>query len=243
MITVITPTVRPEGLKLVEKALRRQSFTDFEWIVVSPQKPTNIVNFVWVKDPGKNEGDYWSVYKSYNAGLRVAKGELIISVQDYTFFEPDALEKFWFYYQKEPKTLVSGVGGKYSDDTWTTKTWADPRERNDQTTFYPCYFNDIEWNFCSVPKKAIYAVGGFDESLDKYSSLCGLDVLARLHIIGGWDFKLDQTNKTYSLEHGRLPDWEETLPFNGPWQQKLVEYKEKPVLDYLIDTSVPTVLN
>ncbi len=233
-ISVITPTIRPQGLKLVEKALRRQSFRDYEWIVSAPSnvivKGFNIDQLL--TDPPKNEGDYWAVYKAYNKAVKHAKGELIVSWQDFTYADPDALEKFWSQYKAEPNTLVTGIGNKYTDDTFTVVSWKDPRWK-EGFGFRGCNLNEIEWNFCSVPKKAIYSVGGFDETLDKYSSLCGLDVLARLSIQGGWNFKIDQTNKSYSLEHGRMPNWEENLPFNGPWQQKLIEYRENCILGFL----------
>jgi len=219
LISVITPSIRPEGLALVEKALKRQTFKDFEWIVDT--------------SPEKNEGDYWGIYKAYNRLLKKCKGELVVTVQDYTFFNPGGLEKFWFHFQQEPKTIVSGVGNKYSDDTWTVKTWQDPRERDDQGTFYQCFYNDIELNYSAWPKEAFYAVGGFDEYLDKYSSLCGLDVLDRLNMIGGWNFKLDQTNKSYSLEHGRLPGWDEFTPFNGAYDKRRQTYIANPKLSYL----------
>jgi hypothetical protein len=219
-ISVITCSVRPEGIPIVEKALRRQTFQDFEHIIQGAEAK-------------KNPGDYWTIYKDYNISLHKAKGKLIVSWQDFTFAKPDALEKFWGHYMANPKALVSGVGDKYSDDTFTVKTWADPRKRSDQGSFYPCFFNDIEWNFCAVPKEAVYAVGGFDEYLDKYSSLCGLDVLDRLNILGGWEFYLDQTNESFSLEHGRLPKWEENLPFNGPYDERRKAYIENPILPYL----------
>lgn len=219
-ISIITPTVREAGLALVDKALKRQTFRDFEWIVVRPEGK-------------KPDGLYWTLYRDYNRGLRQSIGELIVSWQDYTYVPPDTLQRLWYHYTQEPKTLVGAVGNKYSDETWTNKTWQDPRESNKNGTYHQCYYNDIEWNFCSIPKEAIYVVGGFDEDLDKYSSLCGLDVLARLAIIGGYDFKLDQTIKTYSTEHGRLPNWEENSPFNGVWQRKLEEYQKQPILDYL----------
>ncbi len=243
-ISVITPTVRSEGLELVAKALRRQTFRDFEWIISTPHKKTSTeyIPFipVWpsldikqLEDPEKQAGDYWAVYKAYNNAVKHAQGDLIVSWQDFTFADPHALEKFWNHYEADPKKIVSGVGNKYQDDSWTVVTWKDPRERSDQGSFYPCYYNDIEWNFCAIPKAAMYAVGGFDEHLDKYSSLCGLDVLDRLNMLGGWEYFLDQTNKSYSLEHGRLPKWEENLPFGGPYDERRKVYLENPVLNYL----------
>ena len=240
MISVITPTVRPEGLALVAKALKRQTFKDFEWIIGSRVHPLHIeglklgIDYVFVQDPKKKPEEYWSVYKAYNNAIRAAEGNLIISWQDFTYAKPDALQKFWDHYQEDNKVIVTGVGNKYDNDEWIVQIWQDPRQRTDQGTYYGCFYNDIEINFAAFPKEAFYAVGGFDEEWgDKYSSVCGLDVLARLDIIGGWDFKIDQTNETFSLEHGRLHGWEKNLPFAGPWQKRLEEYKSQPVLDFL----------
>lgn len=220
MISVITPSIRPEGLPIVEKALKRQTFKDFEWIVQG-------------RDGTLPELCVWTLNRDYNTAIRKAKGDLIVSWQDYTYADPDCLEKFWFHFNQEPKTLVSAVGNKYSDDTWSVKTWQDPRERSDQGTYYQCFFNDIEWNLCSVPKEALYAVGGFDEDLDKWFGMDGYSVLDRLNIQGGWDFKLDQTIKSYSLEHNRPKDWEEKNALHGPYNRRRLDYIANPVLPFL----------
>ena len=219
-ITVITPSVRPDGLKLVEKALKRQTFRDFDWIVQGKggEIPDNCV---------------WRLNRDYNIAIQKAKGELIVSWQDWTYANPDVLERFWNHYQEEPKTLVTGVGNKYQDDTWTVMTWKDPRERSDQGSYYPCYFNDIEWNFCAVPKQALYDVGGFDEYLDRWYGMDGYSVVDRINMIGGYDFKIDQGIKSYSLEHGRPPQWEEKNALHGPYNERRKDYLVNPLLPYL----------
>jgi len=232
-ISVLTPTCRPQGLKLVREALRRQT-VDFEWIIGSSFRPDIDIPHVWVKDPPKKEGNYWTLYEIYNLMIKKAQGDLIISWQDFTFTNPDTLERFLFHFKNEPKTLVGAVGNKYSDNTWKVETWRDPRIRDDFGSFYEVYPQDLEYNLCALPKEAIYAVGGFDESLDKYSSVCGMDISMRLDIIGGYIFKLDQSIKSFSTEHGRLPDWEKNSPFRGVWQKRLKEYQKTPILKYLI---------
>lgn len=221
MISVITPTVRVEGLKLVEKALNRQTFRNFEWIVQEPTRPLP-------KDC------VWQLNYDYNRAVEKAKGDLIVSWQDYTYAKPDTLEKFWKHYQDEPKTLVGAVGNKYADESWSVMTWKDPRERDDQGSFYPCYFSDIEWNLASIPKEAIYAVGGLDEGLDTGFGMDAYSVNERLNILGGYDFKLDQTIKSYSLEHGRLTkDWDEKN-WLFKWDKEVrPRYLQNPVLNYL----------
>lgn len=239
LISILTPTCRPEGLEIVQKAILRQTFTDIQWIVSAP-RGIKIKGFkridVLLSDPPKLTDDYWSVYKAYNKMVRHSEGELIISWQDHTSTNPDTVERLYYHYQTEPKTLVTAVGHKYSNKNFTDITWKDPRVNTKFGSYYPCYFNDIEWNLCSVPKQAILDVGGFDEEMDKYSSLCGLDVLERINDLGGYDFKIDQSIESFSTNHDRLPYWEENLPFDGPYEERKQELKlrnEYPVLKYL----------
>lgn len=219
-ISIITPSVRPEGLKLVEKALRRQTFEDFEWLINNK----------------RYEGGFFGLNRAYNDLIRQSKGELLISWQDYTFVDPDCLEKFWAHYQTEPKTLVTAVGNKYTDEFWMVKTWQDPRERDDQGSYYQCFPWDIEANLCSMPKSVLYDIGGFDEQMDFEGY--GFDargVFERLELLGGYDFKIDQSIKSYSLEHGRLKDWDKYNMINKweEYKKKNIDSKRYPVLQYL----------
>lgn len=231
-ISIITLSCRPDGLKIVERALSRQTEKSFEWIIGSPTKPSIKLDHIWVKDPPKPRGLYWQVYRQYNECLRHANSPLIVSFQDYTYCRPDTLQRFYDHYELEPKTIVGAHGDKYVDETWTVKTWEDPRPDNG---YQECQFTEIELNLAAFPKQAFYDVGGFDEWLDRYSSLCGLDVLDRLNRIGGWKFKIDTSIKSFSLEHGRLPKWEEFNPLNnGVWEEHRKEYIDNPKLKYLI---------
>jgi len=234
-ISVLTPSNRDfKALEIVSKGLMRQSFEDFEWIIGSPKAPEGglLMEYKHVGDPPKEQDDYWVLNKLYNSMIESAKGELIVSIQDNTFFDPDALEKFWFHYENNPMAIVSGVGDKYLSDQFMNKTWEDPRRR-DNGSFYECYFADIEGNFCSVPKEALYSVGGFDEWLDKHAGMDWYSVFARLHIKGEYSFYLDQSNESYSLEHPRYDDWEERNAIHGPYRERADMYKIEPVLDYL----------
>jgi hypothetical protein len=229
MISVITVTCRPEGLDLLKKAMKQQTFKTFDWIIASPFDP-GIYGVKWIPDVPKKEGDYWSIYTSYNNAVKEAD-DLIVSWQDYTYARPDTLERFYIHHLQEPKTLIGAVGNKYTDNTWTVETWRDPRIRD--RGYYECPYQDIEWNLCAIPKDAIYSVGGFDETLNKYSSLCGLDVLDRLNIKREYKFKLDESIRSYSLEHSRLPDWEKNNPLGGIYQKHREAYIEMPTLNWL----------
>ncbi len=235
-ISVITPTVREEGLEEVLNSLHRQTFTDFEWIVISP-KDIYVPEAIVLKDPPKEEGDYWSLNKAYNHAVKCAKGDLIVSIQDHTSFIPEGLAKFWFYFNNGyDKALISGIGDKYDDDN--VKVWSDPRRTLDHGTFYECFPRDVEANYCSIPKKALYECGGFDEWLDKYAGMDHISVQERLDELG-YKFYLDQTNETFSSIHARVVDWDKHLALNGPYEERRLYLKSVgkwPVLDYLKET-------
>ena len=52
----------------------------------------------------------------------------------------------------------------------------------------------------------------------------------RIALKGGYDFYLDQTIKSYSLEHGRPNGWEEKNAIHGPYQEIRKAYVENPTL-------------
>lgn len=190
---------------------------------------------VYVVDPPKLPNTAWVLNSAYNAAIRTSQGELIVSWQDYTYAKLDALEKFWSHYQRDNRTIVSGIGNKYADEAWTVVTWQDPRKRADQGSYYPCYFCDIEFNFAAFPRAALYAVGGFDEAMDVKYGMDGYSVVDRLNIHGGWEFYLDQTNVSFSLEHGRLngDNWDKNNWNGEPYLEYRQKYLENPVLTYL----------
>lgn len=241
-ITVITPTVRPDGLKPVEMALKRQTDKDFEWIVIAPQH-INISGYKRIdqllSDPPKTEKLTWTLNRAYNKAVKKASGDLIISWQDYTFADPDAIEKWRYHFEMEPKTLVTGVGHKYQQvyPYPMLRSWVDPRISDEWGTYYGCGFMDVEWNFAGIPRDAIYAVGGFDEELDALGyGMDAYSVNERLNDLGGWDFKIDQTLKSYSLEHGRPEDWEQKNLVHGGYESRKQDLKFRskwPVLEYL----------
>src|ERR1035437_8527622 len=82
-ISVITPSIRCEGLKIVQQSLEKQTFQDFEWLTE-------------IGIPGRGH----DLNAAYNRMLRRAKGELIVSLQDFIKAPPQYLQKFWDAYQK-----------------------------------------------------------------------------------------------------------------------------------------------
>lgn len=235
-ISVITPTIRKEGLKLVEESLKKQTFQDWEWLIGSKFDPeVSTEQSHWVKDT--HTGGYWTLNRSYNDLIRRARGELIVSWQDWIWVPPDGLQKFWDNYENT-KGILTGVGDQYERlNKWgkpEIKIWADPRKTDKYGSFYECFPQDIEWNWAAIPKEALFKVGGFDEELD-FLGYGGdqLQVGVRLDALGYKSY-IDQTNESFTLRHGRedfggQQRWDEQhVLFNGKYDARLAEIKRSP---------------
>ena len=250
-ISILTPTIRPDGLEIIAKALKKQTFQDFEWLIGSPFNPViekatwnedenhwtqnNLATrtIKWVQDDF--EGGFWSLNRIYNKLFKEAKGEILVSWQDWVYANPDALEKF---VENVGKTngVVSGVGDQYeSVNKWgkpQIKIWSDPRKTNKYGSFYECNPNDAEWNFCAFPKEAIIEVGGMDEELD-FLGYGGdqLQVGERMDACG-IKFFLDQTNESFTVRHDRSDfggqeSWDKNhVLFNGQYDKRKQALKE-----------------
>jgi hypothetical protein len=231
MISVITPTIRKEGLDIVAKALQKQTWTDWEWLIGSPFDP-EIPWATWVKDDFK--GGFWTLNRMYNRLFQEAKGELIVSWQDFIYATPGGLEQFWdAYLELGGKGLISGVGDQYkSIDAFGkpyNKIWNDPRKNSEPNkgTFYECYWNDIEWNWAAIPRVRFFDVGGMDEQLD-FLGYGGdqLQTCDRLSDLGWVTFWLDKGNESYTLrhsrdDHGGQEHWDANhVLFNGKYVER-----------------------
>lgn len=194
-ISVITPTIRPEGLKVIQESLQRQTLTDFEWLVE-------------VGIPGKGH----DLNAAFNRMLKRAKGELIVFYEDYTKILDDGLERFWRSYQEHPDTFFTSPLGKVSN--WNEEPmgdWRSNKQSNDQQDYTDCYWNTWEIDWGAAPKDALFAIGGFDEELDKYWSCDNVNVGCRADL-AGYKFKCLFTNPAVAYDHDKH--------MNHPFRQK-----------------------
>lgn len=233
MISVVTPSVRPEMLKMVEKCLQRQSFKDFEWIIITPSAiPWMGARGIIIHDPPKREGDFYRLNGAWNYGFKKATGDLIISIQDGIWFPPDMLQKFWDHYQNNPKSIVGAIGHQYEvieNGKPEQCVWKDPRQTTTYGTFYECTPKDVEWSVCSIPKQALLDVGGLDEEFDKYAALSEKECNIRMDMMG-YKTYLDQSIEYRALHHPRLSkDWDDHY-FKG------CEYFDKCIKEILNGT-------
>lgn len=105
-ITVFTPTYnRAYIIGNLYESLKRQSFTDFEWLVVDDGSSDNTKELFdkWIQEDNPFEIRYFykpngGKHRAINKGLELANGELFFTMDSDDILTDDALEKvdFWF---------------------------------------------------------------------------------------------------------------------------------------------------
>ena len=188
-ISVITPTIRVEGLKIVHDSLLKQTFKSWEWLVEV------------------GDGKEMTLNKDMNKMLKRAKGELIISWQDYIKAPIDGLQNFWDYYIKHKNVVVTAPVGKTID--WKEVRW-DWRANGVSRDIEP---SELEIDWAAIPLKAFYDVGGFDEDFDRGWSWDSVNLGLRLKK-AGYDFWVMQFNKAVAYDHDAIME--------HPFRDKLV---------------------
>jgi hypothetical protein len=176
-----------------------------------------------IKQHPKKEGSVTGLAQAENQAINETSGDMIVMLQDYIWIAPECLERYLFHYENtKGKAFVTGVGDIYGkpgkedikdnqglltvfDKPFTGKpelvTWHDPRRRTDQGTFYPCYPNDIEFNFCMVPWKAFEDIGGFDEEYDMVGHAWDNVNVSQRAAMLGYESYIDQTIECRGLDH------------------------------------------
>ena len=208
-ISVLTPSIRPAGLEILQKSLKNQSFKDFEWI----------------QDIGL--GDKHDLNQAWNRMLKRAKGELIVFYQDYIKIEPDGLQKFWDAYQANPKTMFTAPVGKSQNLNFTEPKWDWRQLKIGEIDYLHC---EMDWGAC--PIQALKEIGGFDEELDNHWSMDNISVCKRADMLG-WKFmNIDNPAIAYDhdafIEHPFLKDYKPVFS-----NLRMEEYKDNPKLPYL----------
>lgn len=248
-VSVITVTSRPGSIDVTWAALRRQSLQDFEWVLCDELfdwRHEEVAAFVdderlrHVPAPPA-DGALWSLNRSHNEALRHCRGELVVSLQDYIWVEPDGLERFWSAHRSSGgRAFVCGATATYAlpspaeDLDGKLTVFAEPVTeaptelvRLDESRHrFPPGLSAItafgwELNWASAPLAALHHVGGFAEDHDwlfySYDNVTVAVIADRL----GYRFLLDRENVCRALDHaGIFPkpdDWEHRHGRRAGW--------------------------
>ena len=133
-----------------------------------------------------------------NRMIRRARGELIVSVQDFIHIPEDGLQKFWDAYQEKPGFYTAPVGKII--EPLDTPQWDWRVDKNGDIHWQ-------EWEICfgAAPRKDLVAIGGFDEELDKAWGFDNVNTAYRAHL-AGHPFYCMSDNKSVAIDHDALMD-------------------------------------
>lgn len=161
-ISVMTCTCRDNpNLDKMAHCLAKQTFTDFEWVIIDrkiqtrPYYYTHICDITNGKFHVKVIAPKWSIFHDYglpaicnarNSGIMWAEGELLVWVDDNIWFKPDFLQRHYtaslLKYEGKPCYMV-GLGWKFDD--WNTVEQLSTKEPYDTVGKF-CRTGDWELN-------------------------------------------------------------------------------------------------
>ena len=101
---------RIDGIKRATESVERQTFKDFEFIVVNDGSTVEFTLPKWVKVINK---DHAERVVAYNAGLKKAKGEIITFIDSDDEYEPYYLERVDGYFRRWPNYKMFNLGARY----------------------------------------------------------------------------------------------------------------------------------
>ena len=248
-VSVITVTSRPGSIDVTWDALRGQTWQDFEWVLcdeLHDRRHEEVAAFVddgrlrHVPAPRRDDG-LWTLNRSHNEALRHCRGELVVSLQDYIWVEPDGLERFWAAHRDAAgRAFVCGVTATYALPAPVDRLdgevtiFAEPCTgaptellRVDESRYrFPPGLSAVtpfgwELNWAAAPLDALLDVGGFAEDHDRdfysYDNVTVAVIADRL----GYRFLVDRDAVCRALDHGGIfpkpDDWEERHGRRGGW--------------------------
>ncbi len=250
-ISVLTPTVRPEGLVMPWQCLERQTCQDFEWLIsapagvmkVFPNKP----NIHLLEDPPKRPGDYYRLNGAWNNLAKHAKADLLVFCVDWIWFEDTALEQLLAHYLDDPNRGICVPGNHFRkiingrpEVLWEPDNRWNHVEPDSQGMIHRPYLlpedqigdgwhldpHLMEMSFSGISKSKLISVGGFDEDYDRHFAMSEKETCMRM-FYAGYSFILDRTQNHRIYTHDR-----EISSSEQDWRYQVsVKYFQKHVAE------------
>ena len=236
-ISVLYVTNRPGGFDVLRGNLERQTFRDFDLVIVdgyAHREPVVPCTFTYLSDPPRRENAVTNLRAACNEGLRRCEGEYVVFLQDYIWIPASGIERFVCAQEKE-RGFYTGGGNigegpeKVDDGSFTIWgepyygpperiRWEDPRigMSNGPLRASPDAWED---NWACAPRDALMELGGYEEEYDLGGLTWGEKELASRAEALGYPIIIDTTNRCMAWWHDgfwpnplkRAPDRNELL--------------------------------
>lgn len=211
MISVLTPTIRPQFLGITKNALDKQTYTDFEWLV----------------EVGL-EGRGFTLPADFNKMLARAKGDTIVILEDCTRVPPDALSVISkLDHEKKAYTFPVGkIQVGHDESVYDEVAW-DWRKSTGKARGTNALPSPSHWeiDFSSAPKSLFFDVGGFDEEFGKGWSWENVELAYRASKLG-YEFFVETGTEGIAFDH----DTHMAHPFRGKRENNDVRANQSRVM-------------
>jgi GT2 family glycosyltransferase len=207
-ISAVTPASRDFiSLSIPFLSLLSQDFDDYEWIIVDKkyyERENLIIDFnqvlgnriVHIPEEERSGEYFWGLCHAMNTALKKVRGELVVIVQDYMWFPPNAISKLWNIYTQHKDWAVSTII-HVIDEKFILK---DVRKMDWVNDIIEISYVQFEMNFCSIPAQILRDIGGWNEEFDKGWHYENQDVALRCQK-RGYKLMLHQGLETYHFRH------------------------------------------
>ena len=227
-ISILTPTCRDQFLEWQIKALKQQTLTDFEWVLVddlyslTKERVRALVgeSFPVIHISPTKQETYPVIASACNDGLVYAKGKLVFFMNDYVLPHPECLARHWEIYQKYPDAMIRGKGLQvgFKVEELETKSGNEVavdyrmslfdnhffRRERLEPDLYEAFRDGVQnwWagRNDSAPLSAILECNGFDETFDGRWGGQDADLAQRL-MTYGLRYLLDTKSVCLEFEH------------------------------------------
>lgn len=238
LITIYTPTIRKGWFNIMAHALARQTYKNFEWIIIDDLGIDRTALSKKYADKYKLDiryikGDKFKVtehalVRANNTALREAKGELLVFLQDFILPPDDGFEKMVNIYKKHPKDLIAPVDTAFlptvkpdleSEDWFNGATDIEGETvyknvRLKMRTTATSNHYHFEQNYGAIPVSVARELNGWYEFMDDGLGYDNAEIAYRAIKLGSL-IQIDVTNVARCLHHGIiLKDYEVKLSVN-----------------------------
>lgn len=178
MISVLTPSIRPEFLDITQRCLENQTFTDFEWLVE-----------VGLRNKG------FRLPSDLNKLLSRSKGDRIVMLQDCIQIENDTLERI----NELPNECITFPVGQVKNFGDTPEwDWRPDTKGNAPQHAW-------EADFACAPRKMFFEVGGYDEDFNNGWSWENVEIMWRAEVLGYKVF-CEPSIRGIALKHDQITE-------------------------------------
>lgn len=225
-LTIYTPTIRKGWWNIMADNLSKQSYKNFEWIIVDdyPEDRSKIaeeyatkykLNIRYMRGKKRNVQRKYGLCNANNTVLDAATGEVLIFLQDFILMPLDGLEQIATLYRKNPTALQA-----LPDMYFAPKVKPDKEKEdwfNGETEVIGEFIRqnirlknlglretenpmDFEQNYGAIPIKVARELGGWHEFFDEGLGWDNTDIAWRA-LQKGYKILLDETNVAVCIDH------------------------------------------